>query len=104
MPTEFQARVYALVCQIPRGKVTTYKAIADQLDCGSCQAIGQALKNNPYAPEVPCHRVVNSDLSLGGFCGKKQGPEALRKKTMLLEEGVQFSGQFVRAGCVVYPT
>jgi len=85
MPTQFQQKVYELCRLIPKGKVTTYKEIAKKLGIKSCQAVGGALKRNPYAPKVPCHRVVNSDGSLGGYCGKLNS----RKKIDLLEkEGV----------------
>ncbi len=84
----FQRRVYAACCRIPRGRVATYAALAASIDCASPRAVGQALKRNPFAPDVPCHRVVASDLSLGGFMGRRDGPEVLRKKRLLLEEGV----------------
>jgi methylated-DNA-[protein]-cysteine S-methyltransferase len=89
-PTAFEQRVYALVRTIPRGKVSTYGLVAKQLGCGSSQAIGQALRRNPYAPEMPCHRVVSSALTLGGFNGEREGEELRRKRRMLEEEGVRF--------------
>ncbi|GLC49514.1 hypothetical protein PLESTB_000227500 [Pleodorina starrii] len=54
----------------------------------------QALRRNPFAPVVPCHRVVAADLSLGGFSGAWgiADPKVQRKKRMLEEEGVEFSG------------
>ena len=66
-PTEFEDKIYALILTIPRGKVATYKMVARAIGCGSCQAVGQALKRNPFAPRVPCHRIIASDLSIGGF-------------------------------------
>jgi methylated-DNA-[protein]-cysteine S-methyltransferase len=90
-PTPFQSRVYLAVCRIPEGQVTTYKNIATHIDCKSCQAVGQALKRNPYAPGVPCHRVVASDLTLGGFFGvTKPGAKMDIKIIMLRQEGVRF--------------
>jgi methylated-DNA-[protein]-cysteine S-methyltransferase len=47
------------------------------------------MKNNPFAPEVPCHRVVKSDGSLGGFMGKTKGKTILKKIKMLNNEGVK---------------
>ena len=88
--TEFQERVYRATSRIPAGKVTTYKRLAVHLQCGSCQAVGQALKRNPFAPRVPCHRVVASDLTLGGFQGKKTGRAIKRKMMLLAREGVCF--------------
>jgi methylated-DNA-[protein]-cysteine S-methyltransferase len=90
-PTAFEQRVYALVRTIPRGKVSTYGFVAKQLGCGSSQAIGQALRRNPYAPEMPCHRVVSSALTLGGFNGQRDGEELRRKRQMLEDEGVIFT-------------
>ena len=89
-PSEFEQRVYAATRKIPRGKVTTYKLLAAEIKCGSNQAVGQALKRNPFAPEVPCHRVLRTDLTIGGFYGQTEGPEIVRKKKMLHEEGVDF--------------
>ena len=51
--TEFQKRVYAATRRIPRGKVTTYKSLAQAIGCGSSQAVGQALSVNPFAPHPP---------------------------------------------------
>jgi methylated-DNA-[protein]-cysteine S-methyltransferase len=88
--TEFQKRVYVATERIPRGKVTTYKHLARAVGCGSSRAVGQALKVNPYAPRVPCHRVIRSDLTIGGFSGAVRGPQIERKKALLLEEGIRF--------------
>ena len=86
----FQQRVYDATRQIPRGRVTTYASVAKEIGCLSPQAVGQALRHNPFAPEVPCHRVVASDRSLNGFNGHTDGPEMTRKRRMLEEEGVEF--------------
>jgi len=76
--------------QIPPGRVTTYGILADFLDIRSPRAVGQALRANPYAPVVPCHRVVRQDGSLGGYFGEST-VLAFRKKKQLLEaEGVSF--------------
>src|SRR3989344_8001979 len=66
-PTDFQKRVYLLLKKIPKGRITTYKIIGDMLGIKAYQAVGLACKMNPFAPEVPCHRVVKSDGSLGGY-------------------------------------
>ena len=63
----FNEKVYELCKKIPKGKVTSYKEIAKALKCKACRAVGNALNKNPYAPIVPCHRVINSDGRLGGF-------------------------------------
>ena len=79
MPTPFQKRVYAALEQVPHGRVITYKQLAECLGCRSYRAVGQALKHNPYAPQVPCHRVIASDLTPGGFMGRRGGT-AMRRK------------------------
>ena len=53
-------KVYQLTKRIPKGKVTTYGAIAKHLGVGSARPIGNILHVNPYAPTVPCHRVVSA--------------------------------------------
>ena len=88
--TPFQQKVYAACQRIPRGRVSTYRWLGEAIDCKSARAIGQALKRNPFAPEVPCHRVVRSDRSLGGFAGQKEGEEVRRKRRMLEAEGISF--------------
>lgn len=87
----FAERVYTALRQVPKGKVTTYKALAQALNTKGYQAIGQALRRNPYAPEVPCHRVVASDGSLCGFNGHRTGENIDRKTAMLINEGVPVS-------------
>ena len=89
-PTPFEQRVYDLLMEIPRGQVSTYAGMARALGCRSPQAVGQALRRNPFAPRVPCHRVVSSDLTLHGFNGQTNGEELLRKRRLLEEEGVRF--------------
>jgi len=86
MVTEFAQSVYDVVKLVPEGKITTYKQISIKLGKkGSSQAIGQALRINPFAPIVPCHRVVNSDGSLGGYFGIKNNND---KVNMLKKEGI----------------
>ena len=56
----FSEKVYFLTKKVPKGRVTTYKELAKKLKTKAYRAVGQALKCNPYAPKVPCHRVVKS--------------------------------------------
>lgn len=88
--TEFQARVYEALCRVPEGKVTTYGLLAEAIGCGSPRAVGQALRSNPFAPGVPCHRVVASDLRIGGFSGETAGDKIDKKLRLLASEGVCF--------------
>lgn len=79
MITPFQKKVYEIVSKIPKGKITTYKAIAKKLKT-SPRAIGQALKANPNPIKVPCHRIIHEDGRIGGY---KLG---VKKKIKLLKE------------------
>ena len=78
-PTSFQMKVYKATSCIPRGKVATYGWVARQIGCRSAQAVGGALRVNPFAPKVPCHRVIAADGSLHGFAGHTSGPLLAKK-------------------------
>lgn len=85
--TEFQRRVYLELLNVPRGETITYGQLARRIGCGSAQAVGQALRRNPFAPEVPCHRVIAADGSLHGFNGLREGEMLERKRQLLIAEG-----------------
>jgi methylated-DNA-[protein]-cysteine S-methyltransferase len=82
--------------KIPKGRVTTYGMIAKKLHTKAYRAVGNACRKNPYAPRVPCHRVVRSDGTVGGFGGKTSGTAVQKKVQMLRKENVE-----VRNGKVV---
>lgn len=84
--TDFQRRVYLELLKVPRGSTITYGELARRIGCRSAQAVGQALKRNPFAPAVPCHRVVASDGSIGGFGGHRDGEYIERKRRLLEQE------------------
>jgi methylated-DNA-[protein]-cysteine S-methyltransferase len=86
---DFEERVWKLMESIPKGRVTTYALIAKKLNTRAYRAVGNACRKNPYAPRVPCHRVVRSDGSIGGFGGKISGMSVEKKMRMLREEGVE---------------
>jgi methylated-DNA-[protein]-cysteine S-methyltransferase len=88
--TPFQLRVYLALCQVPAGSVTTYKDIGTHIGCKSSQAVGQALRRNPMAPDVPCHRVLAASGGIGGFSGTTVGAKINKKRQMLRDEGVRF--------------
>ncbi|KAM7204784.1 methylated-DNA-protein-cysteine S-methyltransferase [Rhypophila sp. PSN 637] len=67
--TPFDTRVYSLLLQIPPGSFTTYSILSKSLN-SSPRAVGNSCRRNPFAPTVPCHRVVASGGSLGGFKGE----------------------------------
>ena len=88
---EFYRKVYALCKKIPKGKVTTYKILAEKLGTKAYRAVGAAMNRNPYGilncngkNMVPCHRVVASSGHLHGFA------HGLTKKAGLLnKEGIK---------------
>lgn len=84
--TAFQRRVYLALLEVPRGETITYGELARRIGCRSAQAVGQALKRNPFAPHVPCHRVIASDGTIGGFHGEREGEIIEKKKRLLKEE------------------
>ena len=90
--SEFQKGVWALLCQIPYGEVTTYGAIGKQIakrDClpaMSARAVGQAVAHNPISIIIPCHRVVGADGRLTGYAGGVD-----RKRWLLELEGVDMA-------------
>ena len=83
--SDFRLRVYLELLNVPRGETIAYGALARRLGCGSARAVGQALRRNPFAPEIPCHRVVAADGSLCGFGGSRSA-KALKRKAALLED------------------
>ena len=94
--TPFQQCVYAMLLRVPEGRVVTYLTLANAVGGGSPRAVGQALRRNPMAPDVPCHRVIGSDLRPGGFMGRQDGEACRHKIERLSREGVAFaSGKLV---------
>ena len=69
--TIFQLKVWNYPKTIPKGHVKTYKQVAVAIKRPkSARAVANACGKNPYAPRIPCHRVVRSDGGLGGYSGK----------------------------------
>ncbi len=92
----FSQKVWNLTKKIPRGKVTTYKIIAEKMGTRAYRAVGNALNRNPYAPIVPCHRVVGSDGSLTGYAhGLKRKKELLEKEGIDVKSGKVSLGKFL---------
>ena len=80
--TDFQVSVWKELLKIPKGKTKTYKEIAVAIGRPkSSRAVANACAQNPYAPDVPCHRVVRSDGSLGGYSAEG----GIERKRQLLE-------------------
>ena len=86
--TKFQIKVWNYLKKIPKGKVKTYKQVAKSIGMPkAARAVANACGKNPYAPKVPCHRVIRSDGTLGGFSapgGSKTKAKLLKKEGYLL--------------------
>lgn len=79
----FSQAVWRACAEIPKGETRTYGWIAERIGrLGSARAVGRALGANPFAPVIPCHRVVRSDGSLGGYSARG----GLKTKHRLLEQ------------------
>ena len=85
--TKFQVKVWVYLKNIPRGTVETYSQVAKNIGKPlAIRAVASAIGKNPYAPKIPCHRVIRSDGSLGGYSGKG----GLKTKRFLLKkEGIK---------------
>ena len=69
--TKFQLKVWKYLKKIPKGQIRTYSDVAKAINKPkSVRAVANAIGKNPYAPKIPCHRVIRSDGSLGGYSGK----------------------------------
>ena len=84
--TEFQVKVWIYLRKIPRGRVKTYSQVAKAIGKPlAVRAVANAIGKNPYAPKIPCHRVIRSDGSLGGYSGKGG---VKNKRFLLQKEGI----------------
>ena len=69
--TKFQLKIWKYLKTIPKGTVKTYKQVAIAIKKpNSARAVANACGKNPYAPKIPCHRVIRSDGGLGGYSGR----------------------------------
>ena len=84
--TKFQKKVWGYLKTIRKGTVKTYKQVAIAINRPkSARAVANAVGKNPFAPKIPCHRVIRSDGSLGGYSGKGG---VKTKKLLLKREGI----------------
>ena len=84
--SSFQLKVWGYLRKIPRGSVRTYSQVAKSIGKPSAvRAVANAIGKNPYAPKIPCHRVIRSDGTLGGYSGKGG---IKTKKLLLKREGI----------------
>jgi len=88
MKKSFNEKCYDILKKVPHGRVTTYQELAHNLKSKAYRAVGNAMNKNPYAPQVPCHRVVKSNGEVGGFAtGVKNKIAMLRKEGVNIENG-----------------
>jgi methylated-DNA-[protein]-cysteine S-methyltransferase len=86
----FKKRAYQKLSQVPKGKVTTYKALAHALNSKAYRAIGTAMKTNSRPIKVPCHRVIKSNGEIGNYARGTPKKIALLKK-----EGIKIKNKKV---------
>jgi len=106
MPSKsFNQKIYNILKKVPKGRVTTYKILAEAIGTKAYRAVGNAMNKNPYGilnckgkNMVPCHRVVDSKGHLHGFA------HGLKKKKELLEkEGIKIKdNKIVEFGKVLF--
>ena len=85
--TKFQLKVWTYLRKIPRGSVKTYSQVAKDIGKPrAIRAVANAIGKNPYAPKIPCHRVIRSDGSLGGYSGRGG---VKTKRFLLKKEGIK---------------
>ena len=86
--TKFQIKVWNYLKKIPKGKIKTYKQVAKGIGMPkAARAVANACGKNPYAPKIPCHRVIRSDGGLGGYSGRggiKQKLKLLRSEKVAI--------------------
>lgn len=88
----FAKQVYRVLLTVPRGKVTTYKALAEAVGSRAYRQVGRVLGANPCIPDIPCHRVVATNGYVQGYA------HGLEKKVALLRaEGVRLDDKMIVA-------
>tara|TARA_Y200000002_G_scaffold343210_1_gene315557 strand:+ start:133 stop:408 length:276 start_codon:yes stop_codon:yes gene_type:complete len=86
--TKFQTKVWLFLMKIPKGTVKTYSEVAEAIGRPrAARAVANAIGKNPHFCKIPCHRVIRSDGSLGGYSGKGG---VKTKRYLLKSEGISF--------------
>lgn len=88
--SNFTKKCLKTLLAIPYGKVCTYQAIAKHMDSNAHRAVGSAMAKNPFAPEVPCHRIVRSNGEVGGYAFGSE-----KKIALLKSEGIEIKNNKV---------
>ena len=84
--TKFQVKIWVFLRKIPKGTVKTYSEVAKAIGKPlAVRAVANAIAKNPYPIQIPCHRVIRSDGSLGGYSGEGG---VKKKKNLLKKEGI----------------
>tara|TARA_Y100001958_G_C21107275_1_gene455360 strand:+ start:566 stop:841 length:276 start_codon:yes stop_codon:yes gene_type:complete len=84
--TKFQLKIWDFLKKIPKGTVKTYSEVAEAIGKPlAVRAVANAIGKNPYPIRIPCHRVIRSDGSLGGYSGTGG---VKKKKNLLKKEGI----------------
>jgi len=84
--TKFQLKIWDFLKKIPKGTVKTYSEVAEAIGKPlAVRAVANAISKNPYPIRIPCHRVIRSDGSLGGYSGTGG---VKKKKNLLKKEGI----------------
>jgi len=87
--TDFQRDVWRALMKIPCGQTVTYAQLAEMAGHGTAvRAVANAVGKNPCAPDIPCHRVIRSDGSIGGYSAP--GGIEMKKKLLAAETGLKF--------------
>lgn len=85
--TDFQRRLWLILCDVPAGDTATYGELVKQMNMkGGAQAVGQACRRNPVPIVVPCHRIL-SQSGMGGYAGETAGEKLCLKQALLKHEG-----------------
>lgn len=95
--SKYSQKVLGCLAKVPVGYVTTYKALAKTVG-GGPRAVGQIMASNPFAPLVPCHRVIAADFSIGGFGGAAHNTQLKRAMLRLEDRGFEKPSQ-VKTEC-----
>ncbi|MBD3238184.1 MAG: cysteine methyltransferase [Candidatus Moranbacteria bacterium] len=85
-------RFYRTLNQIPKGKVSTYKAIAQVFKINP-RFVGYLLKNNQYPDKYACYKIVKSDGTTGGYAGKYNNRDKIKK---LRQDGIEIQGNRIK--------
>ena len=84
----FDNKCYRLLSKIPKGRISTYKEIARALNTRAYRAVGSAMSRNPIPFIVPCHRVIITDGSIGGYAlGIDKKEQLLKQEGVLIKQG-----------------